>query len=413
MIYNTLKTRLIGMFNIHIFAFIINLKKFNNSANLKIKYNRQFLCNLTIKKIIYFFFFLSTLIFCTSVQAGVDEYKESVPRVTIIWQDDYGQKHLLAWGSGFAISNNVLVTNYHVIAPIYDYQNAAIWVVYPQTAGGGVYNGYILDTHPNKDIALVQFQGPGLPFLTLTDKKVDSGQQVFAFGYPGEVDEDLGHNADQIVSPSNALVTSGNVSGYSNDAPDASSGQTIIHSATITHGNSGGPLLDECGRVIGLNTWAHNSRGYSIDTTDLIPIIHYNKIKLAFSADKCLSAVERAKQIEAEAKANADLKNKELEEAVNSVRSAQEATELKRSEIEKASNNLNNLIKYFLVGVGVLIIGAIFAGYKFFKVIKEHRDKISATPEDWRIESTYKNNQILPPTSQVIDAEYKENEDLG
>ena len=59
----------------------------------------------------------------------------------------------------------------------------------------------------------------------------------------------------------------------------------IIHTALISHGNSGGPLVDMCERIIGVNTWILEDEKYtnrvsffSISASDLISFLGENGI---------------------------------------------------------------------------------------------------------------------------------------
>jgi len=75
--------------------------------------------------------------------------------------------------------------------------------------------------------------------------------QIAAVGYPGNVDAAQGLNSGDIVNPQDTVKTYGQVSaGRSSKQFD-----TILHTAQLGAGNSGGPLLDTCGRVLGVNSF--------------------------------------------------------------------------------------------------------------------------------------------------------------
>jgi hypothetical protein len=132
-------------------------------------------------------------------------------------------------GSGFFISRDGLaVTNYHVISGA---SSAAI-----TTADGREYavRG-ICGYDKTKDIAVLQIDGGGFPYLDIADSgTVGIGTHVYAIGSP------LG----LINSISDGIV--------SNVPQDISSSTFIQYSAPISMGSGGGPVLNGFGQVVGI-----------------------------------------------------------------------------------------------------------------------------------------------------------------
>ncbi|HVC80747.1 MAG TPA: trypsin-like peptidase domain-containing protein, partial [Chloroflexota bacterium] len=95
-----------------------------------------------------------------------------------------------------------------------------------------------------QDLALIQLQPTGLRPLSWSDStKVHSLQQVVAVGY--------GDAFDLLGPPS---ITQGSVSATGRDLGKCGGGGWIQHDAPLNHGNSGGPLLNRQGQVVGINT---------------------------------------------------------------------------------------------------------------------------------------------------------------
>jgi S1-C subfamily serine protease len=105
------------------------------------------------------------------------------------------------------------------------------------------------EAYPGKDVALLKVEGKDLPTVPLgDDSTVDTGEKLYALGYPANVTflEDFTQS-----SQSTATLTDGVVSAKKETA----GGYTAIQTnATISGGNSGGPALDDSGRVVGITT---------------------------------------------------------------------------------------------------------------------------------------------------------------
>jgi serine protease Do len=148
-------------------------------------------------------------------------------------------------GSGFLISpDGYVLTNDHVVAGAEEVQAFL--------AGGKSYRAEVVGRDPMGDIALVRLAGAeSLPFLELADSsRVRPGQRVLALGDPFLTGSDA-------IFPSGAppsfepAVSAGIVSAvhrYSDTYNDA-----IQFDVSVNRGNSGGPLLDMDGKVVGVN----------------------------------------------------------------------------------------------------------------------------------------------------------------
>jgi hypothetical protein len=93
-------------------------------------------------------------------------------------------------------------------------------------------------------------EGQNLPTLPLgDDTTLQVGNQIYALGYPGAATFAPYLKTSKPIEPS---LTRGVISARKNMEGGWDALQT---DAIVTHGNSGGPALDEEGRVIGLTTW--------------------------------------------------------------------------------------------------------------------------------------------------------------
>jgi S1-C subfamily serine protease len=165
-----------------------------------------------------------------SPKMSVEEIvKRSIPAVTII-QSSRGS------GSGFFIlESGVVVTNRHVV------ENSDLVSV--TTSQGESYQSAQIFTHPSRDLALVKLklpEGKKFPCLPLANPAdVDVGAEAIAIGSPGGVNSILANT-----------VTRGIVSAFR----QTDAGLLLQTDAAINGGNSGGPLVNLYGDVIGVNT---------------------------------------------------------------------------------------------------------------------------------------------------------------
>ena len=145
------------------------------------------------------------------------------------------------------------------------------------------------------DLALVKLKNPTdkRNALVLYDvpKDEDSknelkGEEVTALGYPGIAYNDLTNGSDKWDA--NALeVTDGKINNFAYDKTDVG---RFEMSATINHGNSGGPLiLESAGAVIGVNTngWTEGAdqRNYAIDVEHVMDMLDDNGVEYSLSSD--------------------------------------------------------------------------------------------------------------------------------
>ncbi|EKQ57913.1 MULTISPECIES: trypsin-like peptidase domain-containing protein [unclassified Clostridium] len=131
-------------------------------------------------------------------------------------------------GSGFAINKNIIITNAHVVE---DFANVSVKLYNDKTCSGKV-----IKIDKNVDLALVQVDETLTPLKLASEDKVSIGKEVYAIGAPKDIPYTM---TKGIISAKNRKV--GNH-------------EYIQIDASINSGNSGGPLVDENGEVIGINT---------------------------------------------------------------------------------------------------------------------------------------------------------------
>ena len=177
-------------------------------------------------------------------------------------QSFFGESSGQAAGTGIIVSSDgYILTNKHVISGA-----KTIQVV---TSDGQIFeNASVTATDPLNDVAFIKVNGSDLKAANLGDSKtITAGQQVVAIGNA------LGEFQNTITS---GIVSGTGRSLTASDGSSTSSTETLTDmiqtDAAINSGNSGGPLINAAGEVIGINTATSssaNSIGFAIPISSI------------------------------------------------------------------------------------------------------------------------------------------------
>jgi len=178
------------------------------------------------------------------------ELLRKIERATVLILSDAGS------GSGFYVTPDLIVTNHHVVG------EGDVGEVYVTSKTlGQLHPGRVIKVTPgtqfgSPDFALIKMQPDARGVPLPLSRSVTKLLKVVAAGYPGlAIENDLAYQrlikGDQKAAP-DLNLTDGMVSAIQKSSKGL---QQILHSAAVLGGNSGGPLLDLCGRVIGVNTF--------------------------------------------------------------------------------------------------------------------------------------------------------------
>lgn len=150
-------------------------------------------------------------------------------------------------GSGFILSaDGYIVTNYHVIQYAAE-QGFSLTVM---THDGKSYPAKIVGTEPDNDLAVIKIEATGLSAVTLgNNEEMKVGDQVYAVGNPlGELDYTM---TNGIVSALDRLI----------QVDESTSINMFQIDAAVNPGNSGGPVYNSKGEVIGIVSAKYSSSG--------------------------------------------------------------------------------------------------------------------------------------------------------
>ncbi|MBX7495385.1 serine protease [Qipengyuania sp. 6B39] len=224
--------------------------------------------------------------------ADIDAAARGVVRIVIIAED--GDELLpVSHGTGFAVTANKVVTNAHVVRDAMLDDELRIGIV-PSGGGEAVY-GRVLAASAKTDLALVQITGSlRLPPLALSGGTPPDSGEVTSVGYPMNVDRAQGLAIGDIFRSQPPVKSRGFISG----ARPSRQFDSILHTAPIARGNSGGPLLDGCGRVLGVNSFgADNDSGdaeffFAVSNRELLPFLRANNVTPRVNELPCRSMAE-------------------------------------------------------------------------------------------------------------------------
>ena len=202
-------------------------------------------------------------------QENIAVYKKAIDSVvnitstTVAYDFFYGAVPQQGQGSGFILNKDGLIlTNYHVVK---GNEHSTVEV---KLNNKNTYKGRVLTVDPGHDLALVKIDAPNLVAATLAKTSSDLmvGQKVYAIGNPFGL---------------NGTMTSGIISAIRSVRGQESVpiDNAIQTDAAVNPGNSGGPLLNSHGEVIGITTMiAQNGVDQSAGIGFAIPINTANAV---------------------------------------------------------------------------------------------------------------------------------------
>ena len=205
---------------------------------------------------IFFLFSLGLHSAQAQIQSNVvAKADKAMGRTLIDWGQGWG-----GTGSGFVLSEipegtgYYYITNHHVVDG-----GRKIQVGFKHNNQVLYYDAKMLHSSHELDLALLRItpqesSGHRPGFLTLREGKALKGEQVAALGYPGSSDQINGQG--DMLPFFETTLTQGAISKVTRGSFNETGGtlEIVQHTASVNPGNSGGPLIDYCGSVLGINT---------------------------------------------------------------------------------------------------------------------------------------------------------------
>ncbi|MBL8233682.1 MAG: trypsin-like peptidase domain-containing protein [Bryobacterales bacterium] len=189
-----------------------------------------------------------------AAEAPIEKMKQSTVRVHVaVFDPSRNQGAIVGSGSGFIVGEKQVATNWHVCCMPLPRELARFRLaLIVSTDKEHQYPAQVKWRSAEKDLAILETEKPmeRQPVRFATRKSLKETLTVWAIGFPGAADRAGGEEG--IFIPT---ITEGKVSRFiaGSFMPEGTATRVIQHTAATNPGNSGGPLFDDCGRVIGVN----------------------------------------------------------------------------------------------------------------------------------------------------------------
>lgn len=250
-----------------------------------------------------------TLVIPVSADMDVDARDSVVVVSSLVHTNGMGSKSY-GWGTGFFINDQYLVTNHHVIEPflywgagkdtpvtVNDVETMAyseVRVFFDSTRS---IEAFLVAYDEAKDLAILKLDVPTserVPLKLLVPEEKNVGSSVYAVGYPG-LAENWYARATETWGARNATVTAGTISRLYTQAGTGC--QHVQTDCDIKPGNSGGPLVDSNGHVMGVATWrmpdSENADyvNYAVSISEVISLLHVYGIDYSLASSFSISDI--------------------------------------------------------------------------------------------------------------------------
>ena len=196
-------------------------------------------------------------------------------------------------GTGFFVGETgknpqYIVTNCHVVEE---------FILAGKALGGGELHvrfdkddeaeAYLVDYDAEKDVAilrLAEVTGKRSSLQMRVPSEDSLGSEAYAVGYPAAADFTVA--AVNSFSQKDATVTTGSISRF---LTESGTGRKLIQTdASLGGGNSGGPLIDGTGAVIGINTAGSkldSNLFYAVSISEVLPLLDKNSIPYSLASE--------------------------------------------------------------------------------------------------------------------------------
>lgn len=259
---------------------------------------------------------------------AVQDARNGVLEVTQVVTVD-GVMIAYARGTGFLVGSDsgaqTVITNHHVVNS-FPYESKSLRALVESELGVALASDVkivseirvivkrdvyvtaeIVNQSEAGDFAILKLEQPiydRAPLQMADSSQVASTQQVYALGFPAAVEGAWGSSVgesiqlDAVYTADDVTVTDGTISKVTDSIGTGAPISTIVHNATISGGNSGGPLVTADGYVVGINTYqitdASTATGYyySIEINEVTDVLDALGIEYLSAGETAITTPE-------------------------------------------------------------------------------------------------------------------------
>ena len=304
--------------------------------------------------------------------SDISAASRSVVRV-VVFSSAEGQQSIVSIGSGVAVARDKVVTNAHVVELASSDDSVQIVIV--PSDGSQSYRATVIASLPGKDLALLQLPSSPLVPASVFAGVVSDGADVFAIGYPASVDIALEQSEADVLRPQQPVKTRGTVS----SGRTSKAVESLLHTAPIAPGNSGGPIVDACGRVLGINSFGSVPTDggaefyFAISARELSSFLANRGVNFMSVRGDCRSVAELTRaeaELEASARAKLD-------------KEARVAAELQRSREGKVRSDAEHAVigareNHLALATLLLVLSAVAGGAAWQFAERGQRERLKA-----------------------------------
>jgi len=335
------------------------------------------------KRILSLVMFLILILgLCPSVAmaAGNDKVKDCRNGVVRVFAEtSEGRYDYIAFGSAFGIgtigeATDTFVTNTHVVVDEKGKLMDKIMITTEDDAVKFYYDGrgeveswdidydkmieceviYYDEDDGYPDVAIIRAERivdnrVALPLMS--DNSLEVTDEIFALGFPAAADTvqiDERGEQEARASVEEVNVTAGKVSKIT-DAAGFGNVKVIMHDTVINSGNSGGPLVNTDGVVVGINTYGFSETGGDSQSTTQFASIHMDEVIEILNAEGC--AYQTQDDIAEEPPVPEETEEPPAEEE-------KPEDNKKNSENEKKSETDKTLILFLIIAGAAVVVAA-------------------------------------------------------
>jgi S1-C subfamily serine protease len=354
---------------------------------------------------------LSATAFAAETPA-VNNAREGVYLVNVYYQDPGGQAYLLQYGSGFFINDTTLITCYHVCNIDAQYGDAIQAYFDDKDFRSRLVYKVVLMRDLEAELEFSQSKASEMTdfaFLVLKDRvsppyalslgsstEVKQTEQVWTLGFPA-VNLDFRAGSVTGLTADDVTVGSGTVS----QLLDSGGVSYIQHNATMSSGNSGGPLVSSSGAVLGINNAVSTQviggdYNYSISIDQVKAVLDALQIEYTLAASTAVQKEALQELIAKTESASANLSKYTNESATafatafaaakevdGSEESTQTQVDIAVMNLEVANRGLVkklSVIQFLLIAVAVAAVAAVVIVILMTARARRRKDKVVIPP---------------------------------